>query len=73
MLELARLRLRGLLRFLEKAKKVVVYTDFQDELSDATLVDLPGITPGTNWERFRAKATATSSSTRIHRTAATAP
>jgi type I restriction enzyme R subunit len=32
MLELARLRLRGLLRFLERAKKVVVYTDFQDEL-----------------------------------------
>jgi type I restriction enzyme R subunit len=56
MLELTRLRLRGLLKFLEKAKKVVVYTDFQDELSDATLVDLPGITPGTNWERFRTKA-----------------
>jgi type I restriction enzyme R subunit len=56
MLELTRLRLRGLLRFLEKAKKVVVYTDFQDELSEATLVELPGVTPGTNWERFRAKA-----------------
>jgi type I restriction enzyme, R subunit len=58
MLELTRLRLRGLLKFLEKVKKVAVYTDFQDELSDATLVDLPGITPGTNWERFRAKAAA---------------
>jgi len=58
MLELTRRRLRGLLRFLEKAKKVVVYTDFQDELSEATLVDLPGVTPGTNWERFRAKAAA---------------
>ena len=32
MLELARRRLRGLLQFLEKAKKAVVYTDFQDEL-----------------------------------------
>lgn len=58
MLELARRKLRGLLRFLEKAKKVVVYTDFQDELGEATLVDLPGITPGTNWERFRLKAAA---------------
>ncbi len=58
MLESARRKLRGLLRFLEKAKKVVVYTDFADELSEATLVDLPGITPGTNWERFRAKAAA---------------
>jgi type I restriction enzyme, R subunit len=56
MLELIRRKLRGLLRFLEKAKKVVVYTDFADELSESTLVDLPGITPGTNWERFRAKA-----------------
>ncbi|MGH3579577.1 MAG: type I restriction-modification enzyme R subunit C-terminal domain-containing protein, partial [Mycobacterium sp.] len=57
MLELVRLRLRGLLRFLEKSKKVVVYSDFQDELSEVTLVELPGITPGTNWERFRTKAT----------------
>ncbi len=56
MLEMIRRKLRGLLRFLEKAKKVVVYTDFADELSESTLVDLPGITPGTNWERFRAKA-----------------
>ena len=58
MLESARRKLRGLLRFLEKAKKVVVYTDFADELSESTLVDLPGITPGTNWERFQAKAKA---------------
>ena len=58
MLELVRRRLRGLLQFLEKAKKVVVYTSFQDELSDTTLVELPGITPGTNWQRFRAKAAA---------------
>lgn len=58
MLELARRRLRSLLRFLEKAKKATVYTDFEDELNEATLVDLPGVTPGTNWERFKAKAAA---------------
>ena len=58
MLEVVRRRLRGLLQFLEKAKKVVVYTSFQDELSEATLVELPGITPGTDWQRFRAKAAA---------------
>lgn len=58
MLELARRRLRGLLKFLEKTKKATVYTDFEDVLSEATFVDLPGITPGTNWERFRAKAAA---------------
>lgn len=58
MLEVARRRLRGLLQFLDKAKKDVVYTSFQDELTEATIVDLPGITPGTDWERFRAKAAA---------------
>ncbi|WP_145013751.1 DEAD/DEAH box helicase family protein [Mycobacterium marseillense] len=58
MLEVARRKLRGLLRFLEKTKKVVVYTDFADELSESSLLDLPGITPGTNWERFQAKARA---------------
>lgn len=58
MLEVVRRRLRGLLQFLEKAKKNAVYTSFQDELSEATLVELPGITPGTNWQRFRAKAAA---------------
>src|SRR5690242_10665291 len=50
-------KLRGLLRFLEKAKKVVVYTDFQDELGESTLVALPGITPGTP-PGFRLKAAA---------------
>lgn len=58
MLESVRRKLRGLLRFLEKAKRNQVYTDFADELSEATLVELPGITPGTNWERFQAKARA---------------
>lgn len=55
-LELVRLRLRALVRFLDAVEKVVVYTDFEDELSESTLVELPGVTPGTNWERFRAKA-----------------
>lgn len=58
MLELARRRLRSLLKFLEKTKKVRVYTDFEDALTASTLIDLPGVTPGTNWDRFRAKATA---------------
>jgi type I restriction enzyme R subunit len=58
MLELARRRLRALVQFLDSAAKAVVYTDFEDELSESTLVELPGIQPGTNWERFRAKAAA---------------
>jgi type I restriction enzyme R subunit len=58
MLELARRRIRPLVRFVDKRKRAVVYSDFADELGDGTIVELPGITPGTNWERFRAKARA---------------
>ncbi len=58
MLELARRKIRGLVGFLEKTPQNPIYSDFADELAEASDVDLPGITPGTNWERFRAKATA---------------
>lgn len=58
MLELARRRVRALVRFVEKTKRTIVYANFEDELGDGTVVDLPGVTPGTNWERFRAKARA---------------
>lgn len=56
MLEVARLRLRGLTRFIEKTSQSRVYTDFADELSEARDIELPGTTPGTIMERFRAKA-----------------
>ncbi len=58
MLELARRRIRGLVRFIEKAKRAIVYTNFEDEIGDGSIVSLPGIAVGTNWERFRAKARA---------------
>ena len=58
MLELARRRIRALVRFMDKTKKAVVYSDFADELGEGSIVELPGVTPGTNWERFRAKARA---------------
>jgi len=57
-LESARRRLRGLLQFLDKAKKNIVYTSFQDELSAPVTIDLPVFTPGTDMERFQAKAAA---------------
>jgi type I restriction enzyme R subunit len=57
-LELARTALRGLVRLVEKAARHVVYTDFADELGDAVETPLPGVTVGTNLERFRAKARA---------------
>jgi len=58
MLEVARLRIRKLVRFVEKTARNSIYTDFEDELGDSTDVALPGITPGTNFEQFRAKAAA---------------
>ncbi|KAA1429617.1 DEAD/DEAH box helicase family protein [Mycolicibacter arupensis] len=58
MLEHARRRLRSLITFLDKTVQNTVYTDFEDELGEATLIDLPNITPGTNPERFKAKAAA---------------
>lgn len=58
MLELARRRIRGLVRFIEKTRRAVVFTNFEDELADGTIIDLPGVSVGTNFERFRAKARA---------------
>ena len=58
LLEVMRLRLRGLVRFVEKTGQNPVYTDFEDTLDDVTLVDLPQVASGMNWERFRAKAQA---------------
>ena len=58
MLEEARRKLRSLVRFIEKTRRNPVYTDFADTLGDSVEVDLPGVTPGTNFERFRAKAEA---------------
>ncbi|WP_067429034.1 DEAD/DEAH box helicase family protein [Nocardioides jensenii] len=58
MLEVMRQRIRGLVRFVEKTKQNPVYTDFEDTLEESTLIDLPQVTSGMNWERFRAKAQA---------------
>ncbi len=58
MLEFARLRIRSLVRFIEKTRRSPVYTDFEDLLGDGVEITLPHATPGTNFERFRSKAEA---------------
>ena len=58
MLELARRRIRDLVRFIEKTRRNPVYTDFEDVLGEGVEIDLPRATPGTDFERFRAKAEA---------------
>ncbi|OJY72334.1 MAG: restriction endonuclease subunit R [Rhodospirillales bacterium 70-18] len=56
MLENARKRLRGLVHLIEKRKRMLVYTNFQDEIGDATEVDFDAFTPPDAFEKFRAKA-----------------
>ncbi|MEI4271723.1 DEAD/DEAH box helicase family protein [Klenkia sp. LSe6-5] len=55
-LEMARRRVRGLVRFVEREKRAVVYTDFADESGPAVPVVLPFSSPGTDLARFREKA-----------------
>jgi len=58
MLEIVRRRIRSLVAFMDKRSRTVVYADFADTMGDSVVVELPGVTPGTNWERFRAKTRA---------------
>jgi type I restriction enzyme R subunit len=58
MLEQVRKKLRGLVQFIEKRSRNVLYTDFEDEMGEATSFDLLGITPPQDMERFKVKARA---------------
>lgn len=55
-LEVVRKRIRGLMQLIEPTTRARLYTDFTDENSAAVEVELPGTTPGTDFERFRAQA-----------------
>ncbi len=55
-LELVRKRLRDLVKFVDKHQRATIYTDFEDELGAATIIDLPGFAAPESYERFRAKA-----------------
>jgi type I restriction enzyme R subunit len=56
MLEVVRKRLRGLVVLIEKAERKAIYTDFEDELGPAAEIELPAISGGDSFERFRIKA-----------------
>ncbi|MCA3216349.1 MAG: DEAD/DEAH box helicase family protein [Burkholderiales bacterium] len=58
MLETARKRIRALVKLLPKGQKKVVYTDFEDEVGEGTVVDLPQVTAGLNMAKFKEKARA---------------
>jgi type I restriction enzyme, R subunit len=58
MLETVRRRLRTLVKLLPKGQKKVVYTDFEDEVGEGALIDLPQVTAGLNMAKFKEKARA---------------
>lgn len=56
MLEVLRLRLRLLVRLIDKRECKTLYTDFEDDLGEETTVDLPGVFTDIDLTRFRQKA-----------------
>ena len=58
MLEIARKRLRALVKLIDKQKRALIYTDFEDQMGGESAVDLPGFDAPDSFERFRAKARA---------------
>ncbi|MDA8328614.1 MAG: DEAD/DEAH box helicase family protein [Betaproteobacteria bacterium] len=56
MLEVVRKRLRALVKLIEKSKKKIVYTNFEDELGEATEIDLPQVSAGMDLAKFKEKA-----------------
>ncbi|TCT10283.1 DEAD/DEAH box helicase family protein [Paralcaligenes ureilyticus] len=56
MLENVRKKLRALVKLIEKARKKVVYTDFEDELGTETTIDLPQVGSAMDLTKFREKA-----------------
>jgi type I restriction enzyme, R subunit len=55
-LEDMRRRLRELVKLIEGEAKVIVYTEFTDEISEGTRITLPNSGIGTDTERFQMKA-----------------
>jgi type I restriction enzyme, R subunit len=54
-LENTRKRLRTLVKFVDKAKRLNVYTDFMDLMGEEAVIALPGFEAAHNLERFREK------------------
>lgn len=56
MLETVRRRLRALIRLIPKGQKKIVYSNFEDQLGEGVLIDLPQVTAGLNMQKFKEKA-----------------
>ena len=58
MLERMRHRLRSLVHLIDKQKRNLVYTDFEDRMGGEIDVDLPGFSPGMDYAKFLDKTRA---------------
>lgn len=56
MLETARKRLRDLVKLIEVKKRVLVFTDFEDEIGAGAEIAVHGLPAGTDMDSFRRKA-----------------
>jgi type I restriction enzyme, R subunit len=54
-LEQTRRRLRSLIKLIEGAERVIVYTDFEDQIGEGTTIELPDAGVGTDKARFQMK------------------
>jgi type I restriction enzyme R subunit len=55
-LEQVRLRIRALVKFIDKVRRQPIYSNFEDEMRGAELIPLTGVSIGVDTERFREKA-----------------
>lgn len=55
MLEVARRRLRDLIKLIELKKRPHIYTDFEDEIGGSETIKVQGVTVGTDMTRFQLK------------------
>jgi type I restriction enzyme R subunit len=55
LLEEVRVRLRDLLKFLDKGEAKIVYTDFEDTIGEGTPVDVPGFSNPEETRQYRLK------------------
>jgi type I restriction enzyme R subunit len=58
MLEVVRLRLRSLVRFIDRHQRRPIFTDFEDEMGPEARIHLPGFGASADFEKFRDKARA---------------
>jgi type I restriction enzyme R subunit len=56
MLEHVRKQLRMLVKLIEKRKRSIIYTDFEDEIGEATVVPIPITTIDIDYARFKQKS-----------------